>query len=334
MSSSISSTEQVTNSTAYEWVGVANASPSRKRSNGVVVGTNVVSDPETTATNTWGVAGGTASVVAGKLRLTPGGTTTAYVFASPHASVVQFNRFATRPGERWSMRVELTNPNASATLWYSIGCAFYNAQGGGSGASTQLTTRTAIAPGQTVTAEMSGVVPDNGTTPTEGLLPLVYLYAAANAQVAPSSLLLDMTHWQVEIGPTAPTVSPFRYFTGATPAAVVSEAAVSRPLQVLGYESQRASANVFHDVIGRSNPDVTLRPAGLRTGVLSYLFDSEAAAAECERMHTGTVVLTLDDPELPTIAMPYVADGAISRQLDDRTRAVWMVGVAFREVLA
>lgn len=334
MSSTISSTEQVATSTLYEWVDTANRSPSRKTENGVLTGINVVSDPDTTSTATWAPTNGTGSIVGGKLRMTPGGSATPYVYPSPHLSVAQFNRFAARPGERWTMRVELTNPNASATLWYAIGCAFYNAIGGGSGASSQITARTALAPGQTVTAEMSGIVPDNGTTPTEGLLPLVYLYNAANGQVAPSTLLLDMTRWQVEIGGRAPRQTPFRYFSGSTPNDVVQAPAIARPLQVLGYESQRASANVFHDVIGRANPDVTLRPAGLRTGTLTYLFGSEVDALECERMHSGTGVLTLDDPDLPTIAMPYVADGAITRQLDSETRRLWLVGVAYREVRA
>lgn len=335
MSSTISSTELVSTATTFEWTGATNASPTVQRINGAVVATNVVRDPETTAVAGWSFPGSaSAAVVNGRLRVTPSGTATSYVYPAPTADVANPSggRFATGPGQRVTARVEVTNPNASATIWAALGSAFYNDQGAQSGAATALTPRQAIAPGATVTFELSTITPPDATTPVTGLLPLVYAYGTVNGGIIPASSLWESTHWQVEIGPTAPKASPFPYFTGATANTTVTVPRSSSPLLVMGYDSARASQHVFNTVLGRNYPDVTLMPAGLRSGMLTFLFASEADAAECERMHAGSDLLTLADSDLTTVGMTYVASGNIRRQLDPESRVYWTVAVDFQEV--
>ena len=105
----------------------------------------------------------------------------------------------------------------------------------------------------------------------------------------------------------------------------------STPVLVIGYESKRASRNVLHEVIGRPDPDVTLRPASLRTGTLTMLYATEAAAAACETMHQAAVVLTITDDDLATAGMSYVVSGSITRALTD-SRKLWTVAVDYQEV--
>lgn len=105
------------------------------------------------------------------------------------------------------------------------------------------------------------------------------------------------------------------------------------PVLVTGYVSQRETQSVVHRIIGRADPDVSLRPAALRTGTLELLFDSEADAEAAELAHAGSAVWTLTDTDRSTVGMIYVvADGSITRTLDDETRDYWLVAVPFVEV--
>lgn len=124
------------------------------------------------------------------------------------------------------------------------------------------------------------------------------------------------------------------------PDLIVTGSTVIRPTLILGYQSTRAAGNVVHPIINRPSPDVTLRPASLRTGTLELLFagdDSaavETASAEAETLHATAAVFTLISDDRPSIAMSYVVsgNGQISRALDPSTRDAWTVTVPFQEV--
>ncbi|NRD25847.1 hypothetical protein [Frigoribacterium sp. VKM Ac-2836] len=102
------------------------------------------------------------------------------------------------------------------------------------------------------------------------------------------------------------------------------------PLLVTGYESNRNTRNIFHQVLG-GGEDVTLQPASLRRGRLSCLFASEQDAVDCELMHAGTYVLSFADSDLPLASMRYVPDGSIVRRLDQETY-LWTVDIDYQEV--
>lgn len=127
------------------------------------------------------------------------------------------------------------------------------------------------------------------------------------------------------------------------------------PTLVLGYESERQARNVVHPILGSQESDVTLRPAGRRTGTLRLFFASGTAsgyawvdgyyvpvsdgvdAAEdskaAEDLHATGEVFTLVS-DLGTVAMSYVVPrgGRIRRSLDEQTRRHWVVEVDFQEV--
>jgi hypothetical protein len=105
------------------------------------------------------------------------------------------------------------------------------------------------------------------------------------------------------------------------------------PLLVLGYETTRQSQSIFHDIIG-GGQDVTLRPASLRSGTLRLLFATEDDAVAAETAHAAGKVLRLADADRPSVTMSYVLDGALTRRLDDGTRKLWTLDVAYQEVAA
>lgn len=104
------------------------------------------------------------------------------------------------------------------------------------------------------------------------------------------------------------------------------------PIAVSDYATSREGGNIVHPILGRAEPDVTLRPANLRTGTLTMTFADEGASRIAEDAHaTGAVFGILSD-ERPTVEMSYVVAGAISRTLG--AAAVWTLTVDFQEVSA
>ncbi|NYF29232.1 MULTISPECIES: hypothetical protein [unclassified Microbacterium] len=105
------------------------------------------------------------------------------------------------------------------------------------------------------------------------------------------------------------------------------------PTVVDGYEASSEARSIVHTVMGRTDPDITLRPAGMRTGTLSLVFATRAAAWAAFAILRVPQVLTLTDPDVPEVGMSFVvAGGSISMGLDDETRSVWTVSVPFHEV--
>lgn len=105
------------------------------------------------------------------------------------------------------------------------------------------------------------------------------------------------------------------------------------PVLVTGYGSSRESANIIHTVLGSPNPDVTIRPAALRSGTLSLLFDDEAESLAAELLHTTGQTFAVVSTERASVEMTYVVGrGTIDRELDDATRDAWIVRVPFQEV--
>lgn len=105
------------------------------------------------------------------------------------------------------------------------------------------------------------------------------------------------------------------------------------PELVTGYQSTREPRTIVHNILGTSSVDVTVRPAGPRSGTLELLILSEADAAAAETALSGATVWTLTDADRSTIGMSFVVSGgAITRTLEDETRQLWLVSVPFVEV--
>lgn len=110
---------------------------------------------------------------------------------------------------------------------------------------------------------------------------------------------------------------------------------VITPEVVNGYDAAREARTIVHTILGRPDPDITLRPAGLRSGTLTLVFATGAAAASAEAALLFPQVLVLSDPDVPQVAMSFVVgpEGqASTRSLDLDTQTVWLLELPFQEV--
>lgn len=112
----------------------------------------------------------------------------------------------------------------------------------------------------------------------------------------------------------------------------VRDSLVIEPSATDGYDSARESGNLVHPILGKPEPDVTIRPAKMRTGTLTYWFDDEAESRAAEQAHSTGDIFTLIYGHRPTIEMSYVPSGVIARRLDKSS--AWIVTVDFTEVAA
>lgn len=116
------------------------------------------------------------------------------------------------------------------------------------------------------------------------------------------------------------------------PTTITNGDTISSPTLSLIYETERRSPNVVHTIIGRAAPDITLHPAGLRTGMHEFLFLTHSPAVACAQLHARAGVFTLDDTDVPLASMRYVVAGTIRTALDRDTLTRWIVTVEFQEV--
>jgi hypothetical protein len=105
------------------------------------------------------------------------------------------------------------------------------------------------------------------------------------------------------------------------------------PMLVLGWAAGRQARTRVHQLIGRPDPDVTLRPHALRSGTLRILCADEAAGVAMEQLHAAGVVLTLEDDDVAAAAMAYVVSGQLMTELDPVTLARWVVTADYTEVM-
>lgn len=103
------------------------------------------------------------------------------------------------------------------------------------------------------------------------------------------------------------------------------------PSLVINYAYTREARTLVHTVLDRSDPDVTLRPVGLRTGTLNLFCTTRALATDVEQLHRQIGVLTLASDEEPTANMSYVTTGRVSTSWDDAFDR-WTVAVDYAEV--
>jgi L-lactate permease len=118
------------------------------------------------------------------------------------------------------------------------------------------------------------------------------------------------------------------------PSYITHGATTLTPTAVTNVTSTRQSGNLVHEIIGRAEPDITLRPASTRVGVLELAYvgpDSEDDSALAELTHATGAVFTLHSPDVPSLGFAYVLDGALERA-QDTTRKAWTVRVPYREV--
>ncbi|MFS6529703.1 hypothetical protein V8Z69_07495 [Microbacterium aurugineum] len=113
---------------------------------------------------------------------------------------------------------------------------------------------------------------------------------------------------------------------------IAHSAGVIVPDLIETFEASREARTVVHDVLNRSNPDITLRTAGLRRGSLSCRFVEEASAQDAYVILAVPQVLSMTNADVPSVAMSFVvAEGDLALSLNKGTGAFW-VTIPFVEV--
>ena len=118
-------------------------------------------------------------------------------------------------------------------------------------------------------------------------------------------------------------------------AQITGGASAITPDLVLGYDSVRKAGALAHPILGSSSPDVTLRPAQMRSGELALAFLMETAEPDSRAAEVNlatAAVFTLIEPDRATVGMRFIVTGPIRRTLDPETRAAWMVSFDYTEI--
>lgn len=105
------------------------------------------------------------------------------------------------------------------------------------------------------------------------------------------------------------------------------------PILVTQWSAASATRHLVHEILGNPVPDITLQPAGPRTGTMSALFDSEDGAALLYAALRGTDVLTFSDDDTATTVMDFIANGTVTLATDDQFRSFWTVTFDYLEVI-
>ena len=118
------------------------------------------------------------------------------------------------------------------------------------------------------------------------------------------------------------------------PTTITSGASTITPTAVLGYQAVRESRTIVHPVLGSANPDVSLRPATLRSGELSLGFQGSASEANSKTaadLLSTAATFNLVSSERTSIPMPFVVQGQVRRELESESRDAWLVTFSFQE---
>jgi hypothetical protein len=105
------------------------------------------------------------------------------------------------------------------------------------------------------------------------------------------------------------------------------------PVLITAWSVSQESRNVVHTIIGRNDPDITLKPATTRTGTLELLFSSASAANTARGILANGTVFTITDSETWLNGLDFVMSGNISTALEDETRKMWTIQADFTEVI-
>lgn len=105
------------------------------------------------------------------------------------------------------------------------------------------------------------------------------------------------------------------------------------PEMITTWGVSQDSRNVVHTIIGRTDPDITLKPSATRTGTLEMLFTSASSAETARGILANGTVFTISDSETWLNGFDFVMSGSISTSLEDSTRNVWIITADFAEVI-
>lgn len=114
---------------------------------------------------------------------------------------------------------------------------------------------------------------------------------------------------------------------------ISSGASSFTPELVLGWNANQTSGNILHTIIGRTDPDVTLKAATLRSGTLEFLFLTSTAATAARAILEAGAAFSITADETWLTGFDFVLSGNLSSVLEDVTRNLWTISADFQEII-
>ncbi|MFD8769558.1 hypothetical protein [Microbacterium oxydans] len=105
---------------------------------------------------------------------------------------------------------------------------------------------------------------------------------------------------------------------------------ISPDLVLTEWVTENEPQSIVHRILGRSDVDVTLRPALDATGTLRLFFLDHTHAEQARAFHLAAAwfAVTTTDARLPA---QYVPNGPI-RKAEQENNARWVIEVPFQEI--
>lgn len=118
---------------------------------------------------------------------------------------------------------------------------------------------------------------------------------------------------------------------------ITAGASTIMPTLMLMLSEESVGGNVVTNIPGRPSPDVTLRPASLRSGTIELGFSgagSDAASAAALTILRTAATFTVAGADRPTLNMKFVVqeNGRIRREIERDTRDAWTISVDYQEI--
>lgn len=114
---------------------------------------------------------------------------------------------------------------------------------------------------------------------------------------------------------------------------ITSQATASTAIPlVMDYAADRASGNIVHRILGRPDPEITLKPLRMRTGTLTCFMGDITAAHDLVEQLKEIGWQRLESTEAAHTNMYFVVSGNIGITTSDETQT-FVVTIAFQEVL-
>jgi hypothetical protein len=108
---------------------------------------------------------------------------------------------------------------------------------------------------------------------------------------------------------------------------------VTTPLMLLGYETERRSGNIVHQLVGGGTA-VTLFPAPLRSGRIEVLYGDLLGAHTClNLLSRPTTFRLVNDPSVSRQDMLFaIDDNSVTLRQDPATGIRYIVGFGYQEL--
>jgi len=105
-----------------------------------------------------------------------------------------------------------------------------------------------------------------------------------------------------------------------------------RPDLIMEYRTDRDSRNVYHNIIGKGEQDVSLEVDGKRYGKLTLFFSAKADAFAAYSALALGLPYDLADTDTPEVGMRFARDGKMAASLT-RDRRHWILEMEYREIV-